>query len=209
MNLKGRLTGTKLSWPEITWVPTNSLQTQAFNNNSADIGLDTATKDELAFLQFTSGSTSTPKGVMVTHGNLAHNLQTIIRSLYASDDTVVVSWLPQYHDMGLIGSHLGAMYVCVAFSCWWSMCIPKVELFNSLSFELALVVLQVLWWQRCLHVATIVYQESAHVGPSNVQIQSDTCSSSQLCICPHRAKTQVTKQNQSWSFGFEQCSTYV
>jgi len=47
---------------------------------------------------------------MVSHGNLAHNLQTIIRSLYAKDDTVVVSWLPQYHDMGLIGSHLGALY---------------------------------------------------------------------------------------------------
>ena len=47
---------------------------------------------------------------MVTHGALSHNLATIILALEADDSTVVVSWLPQYHDMGLIGSHLGALY---------------------------------------------------------------------------------------------------
>jgi len=52
------------------------------------------------------------QGVMVSHGNLAHNLNAITRSLHAKDKTVVVSWLPQYHDMGLIGSFLGV--VCVA-----------------------------------------------------------------------------------------------
>ncbi len=65
---------------------------------------------DLAFLQYTSGSTSEPKGVMISHHNLADNLTKITNSLKAVDDTVVVSWLPQYHDMGLIGSYLGALY---------------------------------------------------------------------------------------------------
>ena len=48
--------------------------------------------------------------MIITHSNLAHNLDLIVTGLTASDDTVVVSWLPLYHDMGLIGSYLGAMY---------------------------------------------------------------------------------------------------
>lgn len=66
--------------------------------------------NDLAFLQYTSGSTSDPKGVMISHGNLSHNLTIITNELNASDKTVVVSWLPQYHDMGLIGSYLGVIY---------------------------------------------------------------------------------------------------
>ena len=46
---------------------------------------------------------------MISHGNLAHNLQCIIKGLKADESTVVVSWLPQYHDMGLIGSYLGIL----------------------------------------------------------------------------------------------------
>ena len=65
---------------------------------------------DLAFLQFTSGSTSAPKGVMISHHNLADNLTKITTELEAVDDTIVVSWLPQYHDMGLIGSYLGVLY---------------------------------------------------------------------------------------------------
>jgi acyl-CoA synthetase (AMP-forming)/AMP-acid ligase II len=64
----------------------------------------------IAFLQYTSGSTSEPKGVMISHGNLAHNLMCIIKELKADQATRNVSWLPQYHDMGLIGSYLGIIY---------------------------------------------------------------------------------------------------
>jgi acyl-CoA synthetase (AMP-forming)/AMP-acid ligase II len=71
---------------------------------------DISQQHSLAFLQYTSGSTSEPKGVMIGHDNLAHNLKLIITGLRAGEDTVVASWLPQYHDMGLIGSYLGILY---------------------------------------------------------------------------------------------------
>ncbi len=62
--------------------------------------------DDLALLQYTSGSTSSPKGVMVTHDNLTTNI-TVMTNAYKSDkQSVVFSWLPHTHDMGLIGSIL-------------------------------------------------------------------------------------------------------
>src|SRR5262245_36702167 len=62
--------------------------------------------DDLAFLQYTSGSTSAPKGVMVSHGNLVHNQNLIQEACGHSCDSVFVSWLPLYHDLGLIGQVL-------------------------------------------------------------------------------------------------------
>ncbi len=62
------------------------------------------TPDDPCFIQFTSGSTSMPKGVVVTHGNLAHNAYAIMREGLQSDEQDRgVSWLPLFHDMGLIG----------------------------------------------------------------------------------------------------------
>jgi acyl-CoA synthetase (AMP-forming)/AMP-acid ligase II len=67
--------------------------------------------DEVAFLQFTSGSTSRPKGVRVTHGNLTANIAAIQRRFALRPDDVTVSWLPLYHDMGLIGFLLVPLWV--------------------------------------------------------------------------------------------------
>src|SRR3990172_3900995 len=67
--------------------------------------------ETLAFLQYTSGSTSQPKGVMLTHGNLMHNLKAILRGFQIGPSNSGVFWLPSYHDMGLIGGILGAMYM--------------------------------------------------------------------------------------------------
>lgn len=67
--------------------------------------------DTLAFLQYTSGSTGTPKGVMVAHGNLLHNERLIQQAFGHSDKTRLVSWLPLFHDMGLVGNALQSLYI--------------------------------------------------------------------------------------------------
>lgn len=66
--------------------------------------------DSLAFLQYTSGSTATPRGVMLTHRNLLHNLRLIYQVCEHSPETIGVSWAPLYHDMGLIGGILQPLY---------------------------------------------------------------------------------------------------
>jgi acyl-CoA synthetase (AMP-forming)/AMP-acid ligase II len=66
--------------------------------------------ESLAFLQYTSGSTGTPKGVMVTHGNIIHNQQLIHQAFGHSEKTIGVSWLPLFHDMGLIGHVIHPVY---------------------------------------------------------------------------------------------------
>jgi acyl-CoA synthetase (AMP-forming)/AMP-acid ligase II len=78
-----------------------------------------ASGSTLAFLQYTSGSTAAPKGVMVSHGNLLHNEEMIRQAFRQTAESVIVGWLPLYHDMGLIGNVLQPLYLgarCVLMS---------------------------------------------------------------------------------------------
>ena len=92
----------------------NSLQWLTTDNLTP--GIETAWStpkiqpDTLAFLQYTSGSTGTPKGVMVSHGNLLHNAAVTYQFMEHSPNSTFVSWLPMYHDMGLIGGILQPLY---------------------------------------------------------------------------------------------------
>lgn len=72
--------------------------------------LRAAQPSDIAFLQYTSGSTGSPKGVMVTHANLLSNLAYIERNFGLNHKSDAVFWLPPYHDMGLIGGILQALY---------------------------------------------------------------------------------------------------
>lgn len=92
---------------EASWVATDALET----------GLEEGWRppalkpESLAFFQYTSGSTSEPKGVMLSHANLIHNSELIKRSFAHDAKSVGVIWLPPYHDMGLIGGILQPLYV--------------------------------------------------------------------------------------------------
>ena len=66
--------------------------------------------DTLAFLQYTSGSTGQPKGVMITHGNVLHNSAVIYKSFGHHPQTKILMWLPMFHDMGLIGGVMQPLY---------------------------------------------------------------------------------------------------
>lgn len=86
----------------------------ATNNISKQLSLDwqepLLNNETLAFLQYTSGSTGTPKGVMVSHENLMHNLKCIKTVSELTSKSVSVSWLPSFHDMGLIDGILQPLY---------------------------------------------------------------------------------------------------
>jgi acyl carrier protein len=70
----------------------------------------TVVADSIAMLQYTSGSTGDPKGVTLTHANLLANIRAMGRTIQVTGSDLFVSWLPLYHDMGLIGAWLGTLY---------------------------------------------------------------------------------------------------
>lgn len=81
------------------------------SNKALDWQYPQIDKNVLAFLQYTSGSTGKPKGVMISHGNLLYNEEMIKQGFGHTSDTIIVSWLPLYHDMGLIGNILQPIYL--------------------------------------------------------------------------------------------------
>jgi acyl-CoA synthetase (AMP-forming)/AMP-acid ligase II len=83
---------------------------------TSEIAVDGASPDpaDLALLQYTSGSTGNPKGVMVSHGNLIDNLEAAVRRFGIGASSRGVTWLPPYHDMGLVAGTLQPVYsACV------------------------------------------------------------------------------------------------
>jgi acyl-CoA synthetase (AMP-forming)/AMP-acid ligase II len=102
-----RLVLPDLALPEASWIRTDAIGAEAgegFQRPRVD-------GEELAFLQYTSGSTGIPKGVMVTHANILHNEAMIQRAFGHDASSVVVGWLPVYHDMGLIGNIFQPLYM--------------------------------------------------------------------------------------------------
>lgn len=88
------------------------LRSTRFDLNDADTyEFHTPKAEDVAFFQYTSGSTGSPKGVMLTHGNLSANLEQIVAAHGFSNNYRQVSWLPPYHDLGLIAGILTPLYV--------------------------------------------------------------------------------------------------
>jgi acyl-CoA synthetase (AMP-forming)/AMP-acid ligase II len=69
-----------------------------------------AAEDEVCFLQYTSGSTSVPRGVVLSHKNVTATVRMMVEAVQVAPTDTLVSWLPLYHDMGLIGLAFGALY---------------------------------------------------------------------------------------------------
>ncbi|MEK7785960.1 MAG: AMP-binding protein, partial [Chloroflexota bacterium] len=99
----------------LRWLATDHLPAEAESGWREPV----ITRESLAFLQYTSGSTRAPRGVMLSHGNLLHNSALIHQAFTATPDEVGVIWLPPYHDMGLIGGIMQPVYggfACVLMS---------------------------------------------------------------------------------------------
>jgi acyl-CoA synthetase (AMP-forming)/AMP-acid ligase II len=80
-----------------------SIESLAGAESASSFRLPDLSHEDLAYLQFTSGSTGTPKGVEVTHGNLLHNCRLLQEALELPAGSTLVSWLPFFHDWGLVG----------------------------------------------------------------------------------------------------------
>ncbi|WP_270166360.1 fatty acyl-AMP ligase [Paenibacillus sp. SYP-B4298] len=89
----------------LRWIVTDTLEAEDHRDGSHRL----PTADEVCFLQYTSGSTSMPKGVMVSHGNIVTNTKMIASTFDMPPSGTIVSWLPHFHDMGLIGKTLLAV----------------------------------------------------------------------------------------------------
>ena len=105
----GKKISSRLDFPDvdmksIEWVPTDNMD----ENLHSDWQVPDVTPESVAFLQYTSGSTGDPKGVVLTHGNLLHNQKAIVH--FFGPCPRVISWLPLYHDMGLIGKIMQPIY---------------------------------------------------------------------------------------------------
>lgn len=107
-----------------------------------------ANEDDVAFIQFTSGSTGDPKGVVLTHGNLLSNMRAILEGAQSTEADSSLSWLPLTHDMGLIGFHLT----------------PMLGLMNQWQMPTSTFVLHPMKWMELTHQHRITCLSSPNFG---------------------------------------------
>ncbi len=96
-----------VEWESISVIATDALP----HDHSAQWKPPQVLPEDLAVLQYTSGSTGQPKGVMLSHANLVRNTELIMSAFQTTPNSVGVSWLPTYHDMGLIGGVLESVFI--------------------------------------------------------------------------------------------------
>jgi acyl-CoA synthetase (AMP-forming)/AMP-acid ligase II len=159
----------RFSAPQRRWIITE--QIASINETSAPPPI--AAPEDIAFLQYTSGSTSDPKGVMVTHKNLIQNLEMMRQVLGNTRRSTYASWIPLYHDMGLIANVLQSLYV-------GSLCVllaPMMFLQRPLS------------WLRAIHR----YQAEV-AGAPNFAFD--------LCVQRFRADQMQDVDLSSWKVAF-------
>lgn len=95
---------------EYRWLSTDALADSQVDKLADAWQAPAIDGDSLAFLQYTSGSTGQPKGVMVSHANLLQNLLELSQTFDFTEESIMVTWLPIFHDMGLIYGVLGPLY---------------------------------------------------------------------------------------------------
>jgi len=98
---------------QVSSLLTIATPTELMHYNNSYFSSPSIKPDDIAFLQYTSGSTGNPKGVVLTHRHLLANIRSMGEAVKVNSNDRFVSWLPLYHDMGLIGAWLSSLY----FSC--------------------------------------------------------------------------------------------
>ena len=107
--VKGQLVsnpGMTLKLKALPWIASDEVDLES----SQQWQMPEINSDTLAFLQYTSGSTGQPKGVMITHANVLHNSEVIYKSFGHHPQSKILMWLPMFHDMGLIGGVMQPLY---------------------------------------------------------------------------------------------------